>query len=314
MAKKMLVTDSSVYRKVVKGLITDNSVYRKVKKGFVTESGVYRQFFSSDLVITYSGNMTDEVVTMSGQQYRLLTLTSSGTLNISEAVDAEVWMCGGGTSGCCSEYHGSGGGGAGAFCAFGNITLVDNMIAVIGAGGNTNTSYYGNYNKGTASSFGEIQTSINFTKAKTFSGISGGTGGGTGSELDDTQSDDGGKGDGVSKYPFNETSYFRCHCAGGGAGAMKATGGGYNGGKGGTNGGNGTGPTYASNPTAASGGNYGGGSGGVWLSSSSITNSTAATFYGSGGGGGYTAHPNWPTNRGAAGYQGVIYIRIPLTA
>ena len=35
------------------------------------------------LAITYTGNMTDEIVTMGGgNQYRRLTLTSSGTLTI----------------------------------------------------------------------------------------------------------------------------------------------------------------------------------------------------------------------------------------
>lgn len=51
----------------------------------------------SALAIAYTGNMTDEIVTMGdGNQYRLLTLISSGTLSIPAEVKADVWLCGGG--------------------------------------------------------------------------------------------------------------------------------------------------------------------------------------------------------------------------
>ena len=64
------------------------------------------------LAIVYTGNMTDEIVTMGdGNDYRLLTLTSSGTLSVPKEVIADVWLCGGGAHGCSGDPGAGGGGG-----------------------------------------------------------------------------------------------------------------------------------------------------------------------------------------------------------
>ena len=56
------------------------------------------------LTISYTGNMIDNIVTMGdGRQYRLLTLTSSGTLSIAAEVKADVWLCGGGANGMAGQ-------------------------------------------------------------------------------------------------------------------------------------------------------------------------------------------------------------------
>ena len=90
-------------------------------------------------------------------------------------------------------------------------------------------------------------------------------------------------GDGESKYPFGDTANFYCHCAGGG-------GGGY-------------------------GGNYGGGVGGLATKTNpgsiNVTRQAGAgSYYGSGGGGGAGVY-DYGVSKGAAGYQGVVYVRIP---
>lgn len=66
-----------------------------------------------DDIITYTGTMTDQIVLMSNVAYRLLTLTSSGTLTISNSRKADVWMCNGGNGGTAGDYAGGTGGGGG---------------------------------------------------------------------------------------------------------------------------------------------------------------------------------------------------------
>ena len=118
-----------------------------------------------------------------------------------------------------------------------------------------------------------------------------------------------GSGDGIAKYPFGDSTTFKSHCAGGGGGPASF----YDhsqpyptttsGGNGGSNGGNGG---YAGSGSGA-GGDYGGGRGGSYGGS-------AATFYGGGGGGGGANGDNNSGGSGyagGAGYQGVVYIRVP---
>ena len=131
-----------------------------------------------------------------------------------------------------------------------------------------------------------------------------------------------GTGDGLSKYPFEDTGYSlwagKPHCAGGGQGAdeREMSDGsieGYNGGNGGTNGGNGYsgGGNRVSNPRGGVGGSYGGGNGGM---GSGTGNGGNATYYGSGaGGGGFYKKPDGELTlyNGGSGYQGIVYMRIP---
>ncbi len=266
-----------------------------------------------------SGGMQDAgIVTMGdGKQYRLLTITKSGTLTVGEDVKAEVWMCGGGTSGW-PAYNSGAGGGAGAYVAQGVITLTGSMSAVIGSGGSS-TAAGSICSPGGISSFGNISTkatantTLNNLANNNGAGVSGGTGGGSAMQLT------GGSGDGLTKYPFGDTAYFtKPHCAGGGAGAHAAEW--YlagssvayraHGGSGGTNGGNGLQGSVAPGiPVPGSGGEYGGGQGGTING-----NGGDATFYGSGGGGGaYDEYYGDIVKSGSgSGYQGVIYIRIPV--
>ena len=190
MGKKLALTGSdNLYHLGSRAYFTADGVHKSVKKMYLTQNGVHRLVFGggidiAGMVIGYSGNMTDSgVVTMSGKQYRLLTLTSSGTLTVPEEVQAEVWMCGGGAKGTTSTNGIGGSGGAGAYSATDTLTLTTSTIATIGAGGSG------------ISSFGSIQT-------KACSGYNGGTGAGTigGYPV--------GTGDGLTKYPFGDTAYF----------------------------------------------------------------------------------------------------------
>ena len=250
------------------------------------------------LAITYTGNMTDEIVTMGdGNQYRLLTLTSSGTLSIPAKVKADVWLCGGGANGLSN-----GDGGGGGYINSATAQSIKNVVAVVGAASG-------------ASSFGSIT-------ANGGSGKNGGSGGGGG------YYNSGGTGAGVTTYPFSDTTHFpgKPHCAGGGGGGSYSY---YeerddagkdayacgDGGDGGTNGGSGSaGDTSRSYWPSASyagggkGGTYGGGNGAYWNYSYSY--STNATAYGGGGGGAVDADGS--PKKAGSGYQGVIYVRIPL--
>lgn len=320
MAKQIYVGAGGLARKGKKAYLGIDGVARKVNRMYIGDaSGLARLCFSGGvdvaaLGITYTGNMTDAgVVTLSDGEYRLLTLTSSGTLTVDEEVNAEVWMCGGGTSGQAgSGATSSGGGGAGAFTETGSVTLSGDMVATIGSGGaaksNQNSASTGWFNSGGATAFAGLTTSTAFTAASNLvgGGVNGGTGGGA--RGGQTLSAAAGQGDGVSKYPFGDTSYFagKPHCAGGGgasysrynaAGSLLAKGG-----AGGTNGGNGsTGAAISDGGSnvGGAGGTYGGGAG-----SNATSSGSAATFYGSGGGG--------SGQMSGAGYQGVIYIRIPV--
>lgn len=234
------------------------------------------------IAINYTGNMTDEIVTMGdGNLYRLLTLTSSGTLSIEKEVKADIWLCGGGANGrTISSISGGGGGYVNSALS----QMIQAETAVVGAASG-------------ASSFGSI------VSANGASDENGGSGGGQGGYLSYV-----GTGAGVTTYPFGDTAYFngKPHCAGGGGGRFinSSNGTDVEGGAGGSNGSNGssTGSGYMS------GGLLGGGKGGNPGSSYSV-DGNAATFYGSGGGGGgYSRNKGWPN--GGAGYQGVIYIRM----
>lgn len=144
--------------------------------------------------ITYTGTHTTQTITSGGKKYLLYTLTGSGTLTIKGASkDTAIWLCGGGAGGGSGSgglsYASGGAGGGGGYSAShtGKIANGAYTVTVASAGGQ--------------SSFGSIVT------ASGASGRNGGTGGG-GS----------GKGDGKSKYPFDDTVNFDPHCGGGGGG------------------------------------------------------------------------------------------------
>lgn len=242
----------------------------------------------SALSITYTGAHTDYgMVTMSdGARYRLLAFTASGTLSIEQPVNCEVCVVGGGANGTKATRSGGGDGGAGAYLKNQSVSAYNGGSVVVGA-------------RQGASSIADV--SVNAV-----SGRNGGTGAG-GSLA--------GTGDGISKYPFGDTSYSlwagKPHCAGGGQGVYEYKTGthstqGYSGGNGGTNGSNGypQGSNQVSNPSGGAGGSYGGGAG----------NGGNATYYGSGAGGGRyyeNADGDVTLSNGGSGYQGIVYMRIP---
>ena len=240
----------------------------------------------SALSITYTGAHTDYgMVTMSdGARYRLLAFTSSGTLSIEQPVNCEVCVVGGGANGTKAVYSKSGDGGAGAYLKNQSVSAYNGGSVVVGA-------WQG------ASSIADV--SVNAV-----SGINGGTGAGGWTA---------GTGDGISKYPFEDTGYSlwagKPHCAGGGAGTAEYERYGYKGGDGGTNGGNGykRGSKEVMNPSGGVGGSYGGGAGGT------AAGGKSATYYGSGGGGGsrYRNGDDYIFYDGGSGYQGIVYMRIP---
>ena len=250
------------------------------------------------LSITYTGAYTDYgMVTMSdGARYRLLAFTSSGTLSIEQPVNCEVCVVGGGANGGSTDGYGSNGGfgGAGAYLKNQSVSAYNGGSVVVGAS--------------------QGVSSIADVSVNAVSGRNGGTGAGGRTA---------GTGDGISKYPFEDTGYSlwagKPHCGGGGGGGTYYQRGSNRydtrkGGDGGTNGGNGGIDTNNDSHPGGSGGAYGGGSGGnggTHLSEQGAGKSAA--YYGSGGGGAglYNTTSHYAFT-GGSGYQGIVYIRIPV--
>lgn len=247
------------------------------------------------LSITYTGAYTDYgMVTMSdGARYRLLAFTSSGTLSIEQPINCEVCVVGGGANGAKATNGIGGDGGAGAYLKNQSVSAYNGGSVVVGAS--------------------QGVSSIADVSVNAVSGKNGGTGAGGKTA---------GTGDGISKYPFEDTGYSlwagKPHCGGGGQGAYASrefsdTGAGYSGGNGGTNGGNGypQASSWTSSPSGGVGGSYGGGNGNGGEGAGQGEN---ATYYGSGAGGGLCyKHTDGKVlyYNGGSGYQGIVYMRIP---
>lgn len=277
-----------------------NGAAKKITEGMTKVNGAVKKIALSAgidvaaLAITYSGAYTDQKdVVMSGKTYRLLTLTGSGTLTLPQEVTADVWMCAGGNGGA----SGGRGGGGGLFSAKNKVAIDGSVVCTIGSGGSA-------AKVGNATAFGASSIS---NGSIYYQGASGGGGGGAG----------GGK----TTVPFESSDYFSPHSAGGGGGgsSVRYTNGNtvhYLGGAGGSNGANGAASTSVSGwpSTKAAGGNLGGGAGGTYGGDRPTAGSNA-TYYGSGGGGGGSYEnektESGSTGGGGAGYQGVIYVRIP---
>lgn len=322
------VVNNKFYTNAGSGTFAVGETHKSVARLFFMASGVETMEFG------YTGTMVDSgVVTMSGKKYRLLQLKTSGTLTVPEEVNAEVWMCGGGASGegnaADSSSRGENGGG-GAYAASGEVTLSGSMVAVIGSGGATAATSNASGNAGGETSFAGVS-------AAGATGTNGGTGGGAGGYRTNSSTYNvPGTGDGISKYPFADSSYFsQCTCAGGGGGGHRYLSGNtgmvVGGGDGGTNGADGSEfetlkSSYdAITNASGAGGSYGGGTGGnppgYTVSGTTITiadaNGSNATYFGAGGGGAgggyiYNASSRYYKGTGGAGYQGVIWIRIPV--
>lgn len=234
----------------------------------------------ANLVIGGSCTFQDYgVVQMNDGDYRLLAITNSGNLWSAQPINMEVCVVGGGANGM--HFGGAGG-------------YLKNQIVEAFEGG------------GVFVGAAQGISSINNVSVNSVSGQNGGTGGGG------TEINSGGSGDGLSKYPFGDDSYElwsgKPHCAGGGGGGVSNDYGDFYGGYGGTNGGNGGSPGSGSD-FGGYGGTYGGGAGGRGYVSG--TAGSNATYYGSGGGGAGYYGSTTPAAYGS-GYQGIVYIRIPV--
>lgn len=254
----------------------------------------------ANLIIQGSCTFQDyDVVQMNDGDYRLLAIIYSGNLVPAEPVNIEVCVVGGGANGYSFN------GGAGAYLKNQVIKAFDGGPVVVGAA------------KG-ASSIGGVSVAAVSDK-------NGGTGAGCGYR--DYNSP--GSGDGISKYPFGDINYSlwsgKPHCGAGGAGgrgqytteddgtSIKIL---YNGGNGGTNGSNGFAGTIKEDGDGSAangqGGAYGGGQGGFDADAGSPGRGANATYYGSGGGGyGGGNHMGNKVTVGS-GYQGIVYVRIPI--
>lgn len=281
------------------GFITVDGIYHKIKKAFKTIDGVYNLLWSTGpdiatMGISYTGTMTDKVVTMSGVQYRLLELKKSGTLTIDQEVNAEVWMCSGGAKGGNGSAtdmtdidwsaKGGKGGNGGKFIQY-TTTLAKSTVVTVGAAAGV-------------SQVGDIKsTSTGCITA------SGGGGGGNNTKSGVSHGGGGAKSKGDTR-PFADSYFTKYPCAGGGGGSARWSSSVYYGGSGGSSTTAGTGGANATKP--AQGGTTGGGKGAYYSSAA-----TAATYYGSGGGGGH-GEDGTKYSAGASGYQGIVYIRIPI--
>ena len=265
----------------------------------------------ANLLIQGSCTFTDYgVVTMGdGNDYRLLAITQSGNLVFAEPVNVEVCVVGGGANGNQTTTIGQGNtsfAGAGAYMVNQVIEAFEGGTVVVGAA--------------------EGVSSIGGASVNAVSGKSGGTG--AGGNTNSTSS--AGQGDGLSKYPFGDDSYElwldKPHCAGGAAGGtgtnidLPTTRYYTTGGNGGTNGSNGGVATSLSSKydrpfLGGVGGTFGGGNGGGYSDDGSNVSATNAAYYGSGGGGGAyteTYYENAMPTKGGIGYQGIVYVRIPV--
>lgn len=240
----------------------------------------------ANMLIEGSCTFTDYgVVTMSdGNAYRLVAITGSGNIVFSSAVNCEVCVVGGGANGTAGNALGVGG--AGAYMKNQVIEAFESGAVVVGAA------------QGVSSIAGVSVAAV--------SGENGGTGGGG------AQINSGGKGDGLSKYPFGDDSYElwlgKPHCAGGAGGGYNVDDSTFGGGNGGSNGANG-GNYIPRTPYQGAGGLYGGGNGGPsnWNADQS---GVSGSYYGSGAGGGGTYEKSYGS--GGSGYQGIVYVRIPV--
>lgn len=284
-------------------------IAKKIKKGYVGVNGIAKLFFNKANDISYTGEYTVSDVSINGINYKLYTLTTSGSLTVNG--ESQYWICGGGASGNSSDmFPMSGGtnGGGGGDTATG-ILNAGAYNVTIGAGGQGSLD---SSSDGNITSIGETITA-NGGKYLT---AEGGSGGGEG--VASFYGSWVGTGSGISTIPFGIES-LNPHCAGGGAGSYYASGSNsttrYTGGAGGTNGGNGANMKSVSsgNQKKGIGGSYGGGDGGEYINSNNNTEATSATFYGGGGGGSYYHKSSTKTSIGTpgSGYQGVAYVLVP---
>lgn len=320
MASAMYVGVGGKAEKIKKLYVGVDGKARKVKKLYVGVNGKAQLvYIAESKFISYSGTYIapTSTTTINGKKYNIYTLTKSGTLKFEG--EALYWMCAGGGGGGTGSKDGSGGGGAGGYIKTGELEG-GSYVITIGVGGDTDTD-------GTATKIGSLSaaggkrgggkkvpvTVQGYTYYIYEDGIGGdgasGGGCGAGSNFHDV-----GKGEGETTRPFGLSS-MDAHSAGGAGGQFRGSGGHMLGGKGGSDGSDGlSGRVVESGSYFISGGEKGGGTGGGTTTINGYGRN--ATFYGSGGGGAgaSSTFDSDEDNDGGKGYQGVVYIAIPVAA
>ena len=251
---------------------------------------------------------TSSSITVSGENYTLLTFTSSGTLTVTSAGLFDVLAISGGSSG--DGVGGFGGGGGSGVIAQQTVYLSTNQTVTVGAGGATTTSYqanaYGSYSGIGTSSInslltGDAMTNLDGSATCTNQSFGGGRGSGYGGTRTSTATEN---------YTGFRGGNGVTDAAGGGGGysARGANGSGTTGGAGGAGydvsafiGGS---ALYK----AAGGGGRGSGAGGaggsgVGGAGGTTTGTAAAANTGSGGGGSVNG------TAGGLGGSGIVYVR-----
>ena len=275
--------------------------------------------------LTVTGASSDTTTTIDGVEYRVVTWTSSGSLEVADGnLGAVEYLLvgGGGAGGGTLANGGGGGGGAGDVVVSASPTLLSpaTYTVTVGAGGTGVFQDDGN-NGSDTSAFSETAIGGGGGGANDNNGLSGGSGGGggTGASAEGTggpgtgdNGNDGGDGDGVGTTE-------RLGGGGGGAGAAGANG--VSGSSAG-DGGDGYSSDITGSTTVYAGGGGGGagntdgvgdegagGSGGGGGGSSDNGTPTAGTDGLGGGGGGYGG--NGSSGTGADGGDGVVIARWP---
>ena len=300
-AAKRVTIDNETH-KIVKSLGVVDGKNRKIYKSYAVVDGKTRLCYMSELLAFTGAISAPMTVDIDGVPYAVYTLTTDGVVSV-YADEALFWMCGGGAGGE-TPHNGllAGGGGGGAYCVSGKLTGGKYPV-VIGQGGAASEDCQ-------PTTLGVHTAEGGKTGVDGFGGNGGSGGGGTvKNEGNYVSIRDGGKGDGVAKYPFGVIS-LQAHCAGGGGGRLyhSTQHSSEEGGDGGSNGSDGKGGQDSESEYYYSyGGEKGGGNGGSYGKDGSD-----ATFYGSGGGGGGTNSAGFPDvfGIGGKGYQGVVYIAI----
>ena len=282
MSNGVYVGSGETAHKVAGMYIGVDGLARKVVKGYIGADGVARQFYSAaqPFSYTYTGAHTESEITIDGVAYTVLTITSSGTLSVTRAISADVWLCGGGADGKRFLDSYAGGGGGGGYVNSGTLFVEASLaITVPSAGGIADCGGI-IANPGSSGIPGDTRR-----------GTDGGSGGGEGGSNSYSSQSLIGKGAGISTVP-TQFGLMQAHCAGGAGGTYLDY---QYGGNGGSNGSDGYEKTLDLS-SGNKGGAVGGGNG-----------NSSATFYG-GGGGGANCRSNGTAFAGS-GYQGVVYVR-----
>lgn len=264
----------------------------------VSVSDSYELSLSYAVEVDYTGTYTDEIVTMSDGNYRLLTLTGSGVLTLSAPTECDIWLCGGGAGPKRIALKPSGGGGGG-YCATLLGRVIQTIVVSVGVGGAESEG-------GETAISGDLSLSVQGGKLSLSAGSNGGDGGSGGGASSNSATATAGNGSGETTRPFKDIAQNPL-CAGG-AGGGQSTGTSAYGGDGGSDGDNGG---LGRGDGEGKGGFYGGGDGGVYGGTTAEQSGKDATAYGDGGGGRARQSSVSTSVSCGAGYQGCVMIRIP---